>query len=195
MDLGRDQSTGAPHRVSKLALGSSHSCALLTDGGIKCWGNAEYGRLGNGDTMNRGDGSGAMGDRLPRVNLGRAAVDIALGYEHSCALLDDHTVKCWGSNNYGQLGVGDTSNRGESPSDMGDALPTVDFGGRTAYRIMAGSQSYISCALLRGSDCDACRDEMVCWGRNQYNVLGTGDCMTEGRSRSTWWACSSTSAR
>ena len=121
------------------------------------------------------------GDRLPRANLGRAAVDIALGYEHSCALLDDHTVKCWGSNNYGQLGVGDTSNRGESPSDMGDALPTVDFGGRTAYRIMAGSQSHISCALPAGSDCDACRDEMVCWGQNQYNVLGTGDLYDRGK--------------
>ena len=181
VDLGRDQSTGAPLRVSKLALGSYHSCALLTDGGIKCWGNGASGRLGYGEYISRGDGSGAMGDRLPRVNLGRAAVDIALGYEHSCALLDDHTVKCWGSNNYGQLGVGDTSNRGESPSDMGDALPTVDFGGRTAYRIMAGSQSHISCALLRGSDCDACRDEMVCWGQNQYNVLGTGDLYDRGK--------------
>ena len=181
VDLGRDRSTGAPLRVSKLALGSYHSCALLTDGGIKCWGNGGSGRLGYGEDINRGDGSGAMGDRLPRVNLGRAAVDIAVGYEHSCALLDDHTVKCWGSNYNGQLGVGDTSNRGESPSDMGDALPTVDFGGRTAYRIMAGSQRRISCALLRGSDCDACRDEMVCWGDGQYNRLGTGDLYDRGK--------------
>jgi alpha-tubulin suppressor-like RCC1 family protein len=181
VDLGRDRSTRAPLRVSKLALGSEHSCALLTDGGIKCWGNAGAGRLGYGDTINRGDGSGAMGDSLPRVNLGRAAVDVALGYQHSCALLDDHTVKCWGYNGNGQLGVGDISHRGESSSDMGDALPTIDFGGRTAYRIMAGSQSQISCALLRGSDCDACRDEMVCWGRNQYNVLGTGDLYDRGK--------------
>ena len=179
VDLGRDQSTGRAARVSARA-GSITRARALTGrrNQVLKW---SLGRLGYGEYISRGDGSGAMGDRLPRVNLGRAAVDIALGYEHSCALLDDHTVKCWGSNYNGQLGVGRHFNRGESPSDMGDALPTVDFGGRTAYRIMAGSHSYISCALLRGSDCDACRDEMVCWGQNQYNVLGTGDLYDRGK--------------
>ena len=71
-----------------------------------------------------------MGDALPAVNLGtgRTAKMIGAGDHHTCAVLDDDSVKCWGRNDYGQLGLGDTSNRGDGPGEMGDNLPIVDLG-------------------------------------------------------------------
>jgi alpha-tubulin suppressor-like RCC1 family protein len=83
-----------------------------------------------------------MGDSLPAVQLGtgRSAVALALGGYHSCALLDDASVKCWGSNSYGRLGLGDTQSRGGEGGEMGDSLSAVDFGpNRTVVQIAAGS--------------------------------------------------------
>jgi hypothetical protein len=83
------------------------------------------------------------------------ALTVVAGRYHTCAILDDHRVKCWGDNNYGQLGIGDYRSR-VAPADMGDALPTVDLGpGRTAKAITAGR--YASCALLDD-------DSVKCWG-------------------------------
>jgi hypothetical protein len=84
------------------------------------------------------------------------AIAVATGEYHACALLDDHRVKCWGDNNLGQLGLGDTKDRGSDSSTMGDNLPTVDLGtGRMATAIAASR--YSSCAILD--------DQTVkCWG-------------------------------
>jgi len=70
-----------------------------------------------------------MGNALPRVNLGtgRSARAIASLYHDNCVVLDDDSVKCWGWNSSGQLGVGDTTTRGLSDADMGDNLPAVDL--------------------------------------------------------------------
>ena len=69
-----------------------------------------------------------MGNSLPTVSLGagRSAKTLSLGWLHSCALLDNNLVKCWGANSDGQLGLGDTSNRGDGGGEMGDSLPAVD---------------------------------------------------------------------
>jgi len=71
-----------------------------------------------------------MGDNLPTVDLGtgRTTVWIAAGWVHTCALLDDASVKCWGNNLGGRLGVGDTNTRGDASGEMGDNLPAVDLG-------------------------------------------------------------------
>ena len=74
-----------------------------------------------------------MGDNLPAVNLGtgRMAKAISAGGSHTCAVLDDGFVKCWGRNE-GRLGIGYLNNRGDDPYEMGDKLPLVGFGtGRT----------------------------------------------------------------
>jgi hypothetical protein len=84
------------------------------------------------------------------------AIAVATGEAQTCALLDDHRVKCWGDNSFGELGYGDARTRGRSSSDMGDALPTVDLGtGRTAVAIGAGR--YTTCALLDDRS-------LRCWG-------------------------------
>jgi len=97
---------------------------------VKCWGSNYSGQLGLGDTNNRGDGPGEMGDNLPAVDLGtgRTATAISCKNSYCCALLDNKSVKCWGYNGSGQLGLGDTNNRGDASGEMGDNLPAVDLG-------------------------------------------------------------------
>jgi alpha-tubulin suppressor-like RCC1 family protein len=71
-----------------------------------------------------------MGDTLLPIDLGlgRTALRIAAGVSHACAVLDNAQLKCWGLNNYGQLGQGDTTPRGDLLGSMGDLLPAIDLG-------------------------------------------------------------------
>jgi len=143
---------GSGWTAVEVAAGGYHTCVRLQNGAekvIKCWGYNSYGQLGLGDTNGWGGGRGQMGDSLPAVQLGtgRSAVALALGDEHSCALLDDASVKCWGWNYYSQLGMGDTRNRGDGSGEMGDSLSVVDLGpGRTVVQLVAGRRH--NCALL-----------------------------------------------
>ncbi|CAE7673570.1 UVR8, partial [Symbiodinium pilosum] len=74
--------------------------------------------------------AGQMGDALPPIDLGSSsmAAEIATGPYHVCVRLTDGKAKCWGRNDIGQLGVADTSDRGDAGGEMGDSLPTVDVG-------------------------------------------------------------------
>jgi len=161
IDLGTGRTATAIH------TSDSHSCALLDDATVKCWGYNWSGQLGQGDQQTRGDGAGEMGDNLTAVDLGtgRTATTISTSAYHSCALLDDATVKCWGSNEYGQLGLGDTDGRGDGAGEMGDNLTAVDLGaGRTAVAIAAGQEH--TCALLDDAT-------VKCWGVNGSGQLGS----------------------
>ncbi|MCX5789600.1 MAG: hypothetical protein NTX64_14010 [Elusimicrobia bacterium] len=165
---------GAGRTVAAVALGKAHTCALLDDSSVKCWGDNTSGQLGLGDTTKRGDNPGNTPDTLTPVDLGtgRTAAKIALGEAHTCALLDNGQVKCWGDNTYGQLGLGDTTKRGDNPGQMGDNLSTVSLGsGRTATAITAGR--YTTCALLDNG-------RVKCWGRNALGELGLGDTADRG---------------
>ena len=68
-----------------------------------------------------------MGNYLLAVDLGsgKTAKAIAAGNQHTCAILDNSSIKCWGSNASGQLGLGNTINRGDNSSEMGDNLLPV----------------------------------------------------------------------
>ena len=85
--------------------GYTHTCAILDDDSLVCWGSSGYGQLGGGDQTDRATPT--------NVNLGinRTAKGIALGDNHTCVILDNGSVKCWGLNNYGQLGDGTIINR------------------------------------------------------------------------------------
>ena len=103
----------------------AHTCALLDDGSVKCWGDNTTGALGYGDTSNRGDQPGEMGDNLAPVDLGtgRTATAVSTGTVHTCALLDNRTVKCWGDNTGGQLGQGDTDTVATTPARWATTCP------------------------------------------------------------------------
>jgi len=157
-----------------VAIGASFACALSSTGVVKCWGENGTGQLGLGDTGDRGDGPGEMGENLPPVELGsgRRATNLACGYQHCCALLDDGSLKCWGWNHDGQLGLGDTNPRGAGPAQMGDHLPPVDLGaGRKAVALAVAGRH--SCAMLEDGS-------VKCWGQNFSGELGLGDANTHG---------------
>ena len=84
-------------------------------------GAQRYGQLGLGNATHMGDDPNEMGSNLPFVQLGanRTATEIAVGEYHACALLDDGSVKCWGYNGYGQLGLGNTTQIGDGEGDFG----------------------------------------------------------------------------
>jgi alpha-tubulin suppressor-like RCC1 family protein len=151
-----------------MTAGFAYSCFMLDNGSVKCWGKNNLGQLGLGDTINRGDNSSKMGDNLTIVDLGsgRTATAIATGDSHTCAILDNESIKCWGANASGQLGLGDTDNRGDNSSKMGDNLTIVDLGtGRTARAISAGDRH--TCAILDDAS-------LKCWGENGNGQLGLG---------------------
>jgi alpha-tubulin suppressor-like RCC1 family protein len=121
---------GSVSTVNSISISNLFGCALLTNDAVKCWGEATYGQLGNGSTTaHLGDAAGELGDSLPTVNLGTGLTpsQIVTGYFHACALFDDHRLKCWGRNNSGQLGLGNTQNRGDAAGEMGDSLPFVPY--------------------------------------------------------------------
>ena len=177
-------SLGTGRTARAIAAGGSNTCALLDDGTVKCWGFNRVGELGLGDVTERGDQPGQMGDNLPTVSLGtgRTARAIAIGSSNTCALLDDGTVKCWGFNSEGELGLGDMNERGDQPGQMGDNLPTVSLGtGRTARAIATGYTSVVAYSGSPANTCVLLDDGTVkCWGDNTYGQLGLGDAMNRG---------------
>jgi len=165
---------GADFVPAAIACGESFSCARSVAGAVKCWGDNRVGQLGLGDIDNRGTSRVQLGSALHAVDLGtdRPAIAIAAGKQHACALLEDGAIKCWGGNSSGQLGLGDSIDRGSGPSQLGSDLPAVDLGTRCqAYELGAGEER--SCAI--------CAQGVVkCWGSNQYGELGVGDFESRG---------------
>ena len=146
--------TPSDRKVVKVEPGETHTCILLDDGGVMCWGRDNAGQLGNGDT------SDTIHAPSSNVELpeGRAATDLSVGNHHSCALLDNGSITCWGLNNYGQLGENTTTNR---HIPVYAHLPT----GSPAVSVSVGPHS--SCAILENSS-------VYCWGHNNYGRLGIG---------------------
>ncbi len=107
--------------------GAFHSCALLDNASVKCWGRNESGQLGIDNNTTMGNISGEMA-LLTGINLGtgRTATAIAAGWSHSCALLDNAFVKCCGSGGYGQLGIDNYTTMGDNSGEMA-VLPSIDL--------------------------------------------------------------------
>ncbi len=146
--------------VVAIAGGYTHTCALLRDGNVRCWGGNDQGQLGLG---NADDHSNQQPYQLPLVGLGGKVAAITSGSHHNCALMQDSTMQCWGANSHGQLGLGHSQNVGanESPSAQ---VSRVDLG-VPVQAIAAGGDS--TCALLTDGT-------VRCWGRNDFGQLGLG---------------------
>ena len=166
VNLGTNSLTSAPYTAQSLAAGDNHTCAILDDGSVRCWGRNTNGQLGLGHTTNQ-SASQAQAQNTPQaVNLGTnsltsasyTAESLALGGDHTCAILDDGSVKCWGNNPSGQLGLGHTTNQ-NSPQ-------TVNSLG-TSVQSLAGGEAH-TCALLDNGS-------VKCWGNNTSGQLGLGN--------------------
>lgn len=167
---------GAGRTATQLSLGYWHTCALLDNSTVKCWGNNDWGQLGQGNFTHLGDDASEVGDGLPAVSLGtgRTAKAISVGADHSCAILDNDSLKCWGYNLDGQLGLGDTTFHGDNSNEMGDNLAVVNLGvGRTAKAVATGPLN--TCAILDNN-------ALKCWGDNSQGQLGQGNTTAVGTS-------------
>src|SRR3954453_9208154 len=122
---------GAGRTATAISAGDFHTCALLDDGSVRCWGVGLDGRLGYSNTDNIGDDE-TPGSVAP-VNLGtgRTATAISAGGSHTCAVLDNGSVLCWGRGSDGQLGYGNTATIGDNETP-GSVAPVNLGTGRTA---------------------------------------------------------------
>ena len=147
-------SLGTGRTAVAISSGAYHTCAILDNASVSCWGRNEYGRLGDGTTTDR-----STPTPTSSLGTGRTAVAISSGYYHTCAILDDASVNCWGYNRNGRLGDGTTTNR-STPTQ------TSSLGiGRTAIAISSGSSH--TCAILDNAS-------VSCWGWNDVGILGDG---------------------
>ena len=79
--------------ATQIVAGSDHTCALISDGSVKCWGRNDYGQLGQGNSTHQGQQSQQMGDYLAFTDLDGVAIKLAAGAHHTCALMDNGEVK------------------------------------------------------------------------------------------------------
>jgi alpha-tubulin suppressor-like RCC1 family protein len=142
--------SGLSSGVSAIAAGSGHTCALTTQGGVKCWGANGFGQLGDGSAVPRLTAVDVSG-----LSSGISA--IASDLFHTCAVTAGGGVKCWGYNNAGQLGDGSTTDRltPVDVSELGGGVSAIAPGG------------YHTCALTTGGG-------LKCWGLNFAGQLGDG---------------------
>lgn len=149
---GTNDSRNTPVKVTldadatALAAGYTHSCAVVTDGSVFCWGANDRGQLGDGTTERRTK-------PVKVVGLGGKVVALASGEDHSCAVLADGRLQCWGRNFDGQLGDGT------------DELRSTP--------VFAAVTKVIGVALGRTHTCALREDRsVVCWGASKFSQIG-----------------------
>jgi alpha-tubulin suppressor-like RCC1 family protein len=140
--------SGLTSGVSAITAGDYHTCALLSSGGIRCWGSNGSGQLGDNSTTNR----------LTPVNvsgLASGVTAISAGSEHTCALLSTGGIRCWGANSFGQIGDNSTTQRNTS----------VNVTGLTSGVASVSAGGFHTCAVLVAGGAK-------CWGYNSFGELG-----------------------
>jgi alpha-tubulin suppressor-like RCC1 family protein len=178
--------------LTDISSGGSHTCGVGSDGVVRCWGSNSNGQLG--------DGSGIDSNSAIRVALlgGAKATHVAAGYEHTCALVDDGSVQCWGANLNGAIGDGTKTDRPTPVRVTGLTTPIQQlaaghdhtcalakggtvwcWGGlpstlATTPTAIAGFGSNIASIAAGGfHDCAVTKDGAVmCWGDDTYGQLG-----------------------
>jgi alpha-tubulin suppressor-like RCC1 family protein len=142
---------GLEQGVESIEAADDHTCAVLGNGSVKCWGFNLYGQLGDGTAVDRNIPVDVIG-------LTRGVAAVAAGWGHTCAMMPEGGVKCWGNNHYGQLGVVSDQENIHAPVNVsGLAYGVTDIsadGGQTCVLTYNGLT--------------------MCWGANKYGQLGDG---------------------
>lgn len=146
--------TGLESGVVSIAAGGSHTCALLTGGSVMCWGNGQFGQLGNGISKT------VQNEPVVVTGLSGPVVDITAGEYHTCALLQNGKVQCWGLNGAGQLGNGITR------EFLGRNTPVDVTGLAAPAEAIAAGANHTCARLMDGT--------VWCWGNDEYGQLGDG---------------------
>ncbi len=152
--LAGDMPAGA---VKSITAGYQYTCAIASDDKAYCWGSNWSGQLGNGNVaIQQTTPVAVMTGAMP---AGAVKLIIA-GYSHTCAIASDNKVYCLGSNDYGQLGNGNTTRETAPVAVSAGAIPAG------AVKSIAAGDSH-NCAI-------ASDDKVYCWGSNEYGQIGNG---------------------
>ncbi len=146
---------GLPFGSTAIAAGhgtTGHTCALVA-GAVKCWGANNKGQLGDNSTTQRLTPVDVTG-------LGSGMTNVSAGDGFSCALSSTGGVSCWGRNNNGQMGGGDTS-------DKLTPITGGGFGPGSGVSAISGSSNHVCVVNNAGG--------AVCWGANFGGQLGDGN--------------------
>ena len=141
---------GLPAGIESLSVGGGHSCVVTSSGGLVCWGLNRTGQIGNGSTS---DGQAPV--EVPTLQSGVASV--SAGGFHTCAVTVSGGVRCWGSNEFGQLGDGTNQDR----------LEPVPVAGLESGVVAVSAGLYHTCALRTDGT-------VSCWGKNDNGEMGDG---------------------
>jgi cysteine-rich repeat protein len=153
--------------ATQISAGAVHTCALRDDGNVFCWGSNSMGQLGYGNTTIIGDTETPLA--AGPVSIGAPAISIAAGWEHTCAVTEQGSVKCWGNGANGRLGYGNITSIGDNelPSSVG----VVTLDGDVATAVSIGLTH--SCALIDNGG-------VRCWGAGDLGQLGLASTVTIG---------------
>lgn len=132
----------------QIAIGVRHACGLTLDGVVKCWGENQYGNLGDGTFQYRA--TPVVADQGVRYR------QIAVGYRHTCGVTTGNLLRCWGRNASGQLGIG--------PS-VDQAVATTVDPGESWYQVDTGYQQTCGVTI---------QGRLKCWGLNTRGEVGDG---------------------
>src|SRR5690606_16984523 len=164
-DIGDDETPASvgdvmlPEPGVELTMGDSHSCILMADMAVRCWGQGSGGKLGYGNSNNIGDDEFPVS--ITDVPIGGAALEVDAGGSHTCARLDDGKLRCWGAGYGGLLGYGNNENIGDNEPPM--AAGDVPVGAAVVH---VGTGIGHTCAITANG-------MIRCWG-NGGPQLGYG---------------------
>jgi alpha-tubulin suppressor-like RCC1 family protein len=167
-NIGDDETLAGATRINlgeaakRIYSGTKYNCALLESNNIKCWGENNFGQLGYGHTDNIGDDESLSGLNTVPVGSSIIQMDISTISNHTCAALTNGELKCWGLNNFGQLGYGHSDNIGDDESITG--IASIPF---SSNILQLATGSLHTCALGAGQ-------KVRCWGRNSSGQVGLG---------------------
>lgn len=154
--------------IAKVEAGNGHTCVLMLDTSVKCWGWNGHGQLGGGTSVDPIQGA-PVGPSAPVTVLDSAGValtgvqDISVGGQHTCALMADHRVLCWGGYSYASQVQPDHLTPTVITTSTGAPLLASDVGSGLVH----------ACALSTGGGVE-------CWGNNANGGLGAG-------VSTNWW--------
>lgn len=163
--------SGQERLATKLAItsvNSSHFCAIV-DNEAHCWGKNDNGQLGIGKTNTE----------IPttftptKVALNEPIKEIAIGDRATCIINLSNELKCWGLNDFGQLGQENEISIGETVSEMTSINPVNLGSGKVAQKVYFGAGGKSVCALLNDAT-------VKCWGKNDLGQLGNNSFATVG---------------
>ena len=170
---------------ASVTTGKEHTCAVSTGWEAYCWGRNKNGQLGDGSTTDTKTPS------APIAQLGKGVAKLVAGDDFTCALIDEafnaadpmatpsapYSVRCWGSNEFGQIGNPERVMLGQN----GPVPIQAKFLSGNVYDIAAGNTH--ACALVDAQDAASPKNRVIqCWGMNDAGQLGTLPIRTANRS-------------